>query len=113
MSNIEFDPWAILDRIIKTTLIDDCDPLTVGVYCNIIRKGMDDEKIAIADFAKKIGLSNEKTRRAIYQLEEKGYIKRIPTFDSKGRYDGYLYKKFLRAIPECERTHAGMKNKEG
>lgn len=84
------------------------EPYIVGVYCKLAT--MSSGKSLSIDFlAKKLGVSKDRMRKAIVQLEKDGYIKRMPINDERGRMAGWNYYMFAEPLSEAQRSHAGVR----
>lgn len=89
---------------IHSSLIEENDCLTIGVYCKVIRLG-ETWNLNIRGLATKLDISPKRLRKIIVELESKGFVRRVPVKQENGRFSGWDYEFY--AEPAEDRTRAG------
>lgn len=89
-------------------VIDNYDPLTIGIYCKIINLSRK-LRLNIKFISEIFGVSKAKVRATIVFLEKEGFIQRIPVKDEAGKMRGWMYVLQPEQLPLNERTCAGQK----
>lgn len=95
---------------IHSSLIEDNDCLTIGVYCKVIRLG-DKWNLNIRGLATKLDISPKRLRKIIVELETKGFVRRVPVKQENGKFNGWDYEFYSE--PVDDRTRAGRTDLAG
>ena len=95
---------------IHSSLIEENDCLTIGVYCKVVRLG-DTWNLNIRGLATKLDISPKRLRKIIVELESRGFVRRVPVKQENGKFNGWDYEFYSE--PVDDRTRAGRTDLAG
>ena len=95
---------------IHSSLIEENDCLTIGVYCKVVRLG-DTWNLNIRGLATKLDINPKRLRKIIVELESRGFVRRVPVKQENGKFNGWDYEFYSE--PADDRTRAGRTDLAG